>query len=326
MPTKTIATIAPVGSPPWAEGAGVGVGSCVWPGARTNASTTESATPLMVRVFAARRELCAAAAAPLPEKYTRTVTPMTASSRRWALVVTVINVVSTLKNWPTPVLICSVVKLLAESYVSCTTREYRKEAEVVRGNTAVVMGTGAGMVVETTATLLEVVIGLVVDGLMTTLELVVTRTVLDVSGVLGASVVAALEVVGLPFVELGAALVAALEVVALTLLVVVATLLEVPGVLGASVVAALELVGLPFVELGAALVAALEVVALTLLEVVATLLVEAVAALLLVLDVTAAAFVVVVWMAVELVVPLAVVAIAIGCEDPDQMYTSGVMD
>ena len=115
MPTRTIATIAPMGSPSWEEGAGVGVGTCVWPGARTNASTTESGTPLMVRVFAARREVCAAAAAPLPEKYTRTVTATTASSRRWALVVTVINVVSTLNNCPTAVLICSVVKLLAES-------------------------------------------------------------------------------------------------------------------------------------------------------------------------------------------------------------------
>ena len=183
------------------------------------------------------------------------------------------------------------VKLLAESYVSCTTREYRKEPEVVRGNTAVVMGTGAG-IVETTAILLEVVIGLVVDGLMTTLELVVARTVLDVSGVLEANVVA------------------------LTLLEVVATLL-------ASVVAVLE-VGLPFVELGAGLVAVLEVVALTLLEVAGTVLVEAVAALLIVLDVTAAAFVVVVCMAVELVVPLGMVAIGTGWEDPGQMYRSGV--
>ena len=246
----------------------------------------------MVRVFAAKREVCAAAAAPLPEKYTMTVTAMTASSRRWALEVTVINVVSTLKNCPTPVLICSVVKLLAESYVSCTTREYRKEPEVVRGNTAVVMGTGAG-IVETTAILLEVVIGLVVDGLMTTLELVVARNVLDVSGVLEASVVA------------------------LKLLEVVATLL-------ASVVAVLEVVGLPFVELGAGLVAVLEVVALTLLEVAGTVLVEAVAALLIVLDVTAAAFVVVVCMAVELVVPLGMVAIGTGWEDPGQMYRSGV--
>ena len=170
---------------------------------------------------------------------------------------------------------------------------------MVRGNTAVVVGTGAGVVtglvvvVETTAILLEVVDGMVVDGPMTTLELVVARTVLDASGVLGASVVAltllaALEVVGLPFVELGAVL---------------------------------EVVGLPFVELGAVL----EVVALTLLEVAATLLVEAVAALLLVLDVTAAAFVVVVCMAVELVVPLIVVATVAGWADPDQMYTSGVM-
>ena len=206
------------------------------------------------------------------------------------------------------------VKLLAESYVSCTTREYRKEPEVVRGNTAVVMGTGAGMV-ETTAILLEVVIGLVVDGLMTTLELVVARNVLDVSGVLEASVVALklLEVVA----TLLASVVAVLEVVALILLEVVATLL-------ASVVAVLEVVGLPFVELGAGLVAVLEVVALTLLEVAGTVLVEAVAALLIVLDVTAAAFVVVVCMAVELVVPLGMVAIGTGWEDPGQMYRSGV--
>ena len=145
------------------------------------------------------------------------------------------------------------------------------------------------VVVETAEILLEVVNGMFVDGLMTTLELVVARTVLDVSGVLGASVVAL-------------------------------TLLEVAGTLLASVV-----VGLPFVELGAGLVAVLEVVAMTLLEAVATMLVEAVAALLLVLDVTAAAFVVVVWMAVKLVVPLIVVATVAGWADPDQMYTSGVM-
>ena len=76
----------------------MGVGTCVWPGARTNVFTTESGTPLMVKVFAPTIEVCAAAAAPLPGKYTLAVMATAVSSRRCPLVVIVIKPGSTPKN------------------------------------------------------------------------------------------------------------------------------------------------------------------------------------------------------------------------------------